>query len=213
MYIPEHFAESRPEVLRDFLRAHPLATIVVSGADGLDANHVPLSLRPELGAQGRLLGHVARANPLWQVAGDGADCLAIFHGPQHYISPNGYASKAIDGKAVPTWNYSAVHVKGRITSIDDPAWLRGFLEQLTREHEANQTEPWKIEDAPPEFVDRMIRGIVGLSIEIGSIFGKSKLSQNQPKANRVSLVELLRSNADPHALEMADEVERASRAR
>ncbi len=207
MYIPVHFDVSDTEALHGFIRRHPLATLVIHAGDRLVADHVPLSLRPDLAPRGRLLGHVARANPLWKAVAAGMDCLVVFHGVQHYISPNGYASKAETGKVVPTWNYEVVHVNGRVRSIDDRLWLRSFLEDLTREHEATQPTPWQIGDAPDEYIERMLEAVVGIEVEIASIVGKAKLSQNQPAANRRSLVDALRSTRDPPSMAMADAIE------
>jgi transcriptional regulator len=207
MYLPSHFAQSRVDLLQAFIRDHPLAALVISDEDGLTANHIPLVLRPDLGSHGRLLGHVARANPLWRKAANGIACLAIFQGTQGYISPNHYATKRETGKVVPTWNYDVVHVHGTLRAIDDVAWLREFVTSLTRQHEAHQPVPWKVTDAPAEYVDRMLTAIVGIEIEIARMVGKAKLSQNQPQANRESLVAALRAAGDSASVEMADAVE------
>jgi len=206
MYIPKHFLESRFEVLHAFMRRHPLATICVDGGSGLEADHVPLTLRSEPAPHGVLLGHVARANPLWRKAGDGLDCLVVFQGPQHYISPNWYATKAETGRVVPTWNYEVVHVRGRILAVDDPVRLRVLLEELTTEHEQSQTQAWHVRDAPNDYIDAMVRAVVGIRIEIQGLVGKSKLSQNQPDANQRSLVEALRARDDSSALQMAEAI-------
>lgn len=210
MYIPEHFKETRSEILTALMRDHPLGTIVISGSDGVSANHVPLILRPDAGVRGELHGHVSRGNALWREVGKGIDCLVIFHGREHYLSPNGYATKAEDGRVVPTWNYEVVHVGGHISAIDDPAWLRGLLDDLTRTHEASQSVPWNVGDAPADYVEKLIRGVVGLRISIESIVGKAKLSQNIPEANQRSAVRALRAAGDPHSAEMADAIESAT---
>jgi transcriptional regulator len=207
MYIPEKFKESRQDVLHAFMRAHPLATVVVSDAAGLCADHVPLSLCAD-GPRGELLGHVARANPLWKKAGaNGIDCLVVFQGLQGYVSPNWYVSKADGGKVVPTWNYEAVHAQGRLHAIDDADWLRRFLTELTAEHEAGQPAPWQLGDAPDDYIAGMLKALVGLRIDIVGLVGKAKLSQNQPPENRASVVEALRARGDAASAEMARAVQ------
>lgn len=206
MYCPAHFQETRPEVLLELIRRHPLGTIVVHDASGLAADHIPLLYRPVTTGFGTLVGHVARANPLWQKAGTGLDCLVLFHGPQHYISPGWYATKAESGRVVPTWNYEVVHVHGQIRSIEDPHWIRGLLDELTHAHEATQAHPWKPSDAPSDYLDRLLQVIVGIEIRIDRMIGKAKLSQNQPPANQASVVEALRNRDDPAAAAMANAI-------
>jgi transcriptional regulator len=206
MYIPEHFEESRPEVLHAFIRQHPLATIFVSDRSGLAADHIPLTLRVGEWSPGLLLGHVARANPLWRKAENGIDCLVVFHGPGRYISPNWYASKAEDGKVVPTWNYEVVHVRGKMRSVDDPVWLRAFLAELTSEHEHSQPHPWQLGDAPDDYISRSLQAIVGIQIEILHMLGKAKLSQNQSVANQRSVVQSLEAQGDAASQTMAEAI-------
>lgn len=208
MYLPKHFEESRPEVLHRFIQDHPLATLIVGGAAGLAADHIPLFLRRNVGPHGELIGHVARSNVLWQKAVEGIDCLAIFHGGDHYISPNWYNTKAQDGKAVPTWNYEVVHVQGKLFAMDDAVWLRECLTELTAQHEAAQPKPWKMDDAPSDFIAARMAAIVGIRIEIGSIIGKAKLSQNQVQQNRWSVIDTLRTAGDEASVQMADAIER-----
>jgi transcriptional regulator len=176
MYQPPHFAEQDPEALAALMRAAPLATLVRAGA-ALAADPVPL-IAERTDAGWRLLGHVARANPLWREA-DGQPVLAVFHGAQAYVSPGWYASKAEHGKAVPTWNYSTVQAHGRLRAIDDPAWLRAFLERLTERHEEGRAAPWRVADAPADFIAATMRAIVGIEIEVARLEGKFKLSQNR----------------------------------
>lgn len=209
MYVPSHFAVRQADALHRFMRAHPFAAIVIQTDGGLSADHVPLLLEPEPPPAGMLLGHVARANPLWKHAGEGVPCLVVFRGVEHYVSPNGYASKARTGKVVPTWNYEAVHVNGTIRAIDGRNWLRRFLEALTREHERTQSKPWRIDDAPADYVNTMLGAIVGIEIVIERIVGKAKLSQNQPPENRASLLAALRVSGDPASIAMADAIGRA----
>jgi transcriptional regulator len=210
MYIPSHFEESRPDVLHELMRERPLATLVTASAAGLEANHLPLHWSPEPAPLGTLRGHVARANPLWrQLAPDGAAVLAIFHGPQAYVTPSWYPAKAEHGRVVPTWNYVVVHAHGTLRAVDDAAWLRAQLAALTAASEAGRAPPWQVADAPAEFVDRLIAGIVGIEIAISRIEGKSKVSQNQSAANRAGVVRGLRADGDAGALDMAAWIEAA----
>lgn len=177
MYIPAHFREERPEALGELIRAYPLATLVTTGPDGIIANHVPLLLE-----DGRLLGHLARANPQWRDSN--GDVLAIFTGPDHYISPNWYPSKAEQGRVVPTWNYVAVHAYGKLLIHDDPAWLRALVTRLTDTHEAQLVRQWSVSDAPADYIDGLLKAIVGIEIRIERLEGKWKLSQNRPAEDR-----------------------------
>jgi transcriptional regulator len=179
MYLPAHFAEQRPEALHALMRAHPLATLVVPTADGIEANHVPMLLD---GDAGILRGHVARANGVWRTAPNG-DALAVFHGPQAYITPSWYRAKAEHGKVVPTWNYAVVHAHGSLRWIDDAAWLRALVTRLTETHEAGFSAPWHVADAPRDYVDQMLRAIVGFELKITRLEGKFKLSQNRAAAD------------------------------
>lgn len=191
MYLPAHFEEDRSEVLHALMREHPFATLIVQGADGLTADHLPLHLATEVAPHGALQGHVARANPLWQRAAD-SEVLMIFHGPQAYVTPSWYPTKHEHGKAVPTWNYVVVHARGRLRAIDDPVWLRRQLETLVDRHEAGFAEPWRITDAPPDYIDKMLAAIVGIEITLTGLTGKWKISQNQPEVNRAGVVAGLR---------------------
>jgi len=203
MYLPVQFEENRVEVLHALMRAHPFATLVSHGTDGLTADHLPLHLAAEIAPHGALQGHVARANPLWQQAAD-TDVLVVFQGPQTYVTPSWYATKREHGKVVPTWNYVVVHARGRLRVIDDPAWLRAQLEALVASHEAGFAEPWQIADAPPDYIDKMLTAIVGIEIAITRLTGKWKISQNQPAANRAGVVAGLREKATTDSLAMAE---------
>jgi transcriptional regulator len=210
MYVPSQFAETRTEVLHALVRDHPFGTLVTQTADGLEANHLPLELDPSPAPLGTLRGHVARANPLWRTFSSGVDALAIFQGPDRYITPAWYASKRETGKVVPTWNYAVVHAYGPLRVVDDPAWLRALVERLTVRHEAGRPEPWRVTDAPDEFVAAMVRGIVGLEIPISRLVGKWKVSQNRSAADRGGVVRGLAALADPEAAAMAELVRRGS---
>lgn len=182
MYLPEHFAEARPEEVQHLIRAHPLGALVTHTARGLDANHVPFLLDAPGDAAdgpGTLLCHVARANTIWQDIADGDAVLVVFRGPQGYISPNWYPGKHDDPAQVPTWNYEVVHAHGRIRVRDEEPFVRGVVARLTRMHEAAQPAPWKMSDAPTDYLASQLAKIVGLEIAITRLEGKRKLSQNR----------------------------------
>ena len=191
MYLPAHFREESREVLHAFMQEYPLAALITQGEGGMDANHIPLLLDAEAGV---LRGHLARSNPQWQSATPRAEALAIFHGPSSYISPNWYPTKQETGRVVPTWNYTAVHVRGELTVYAEPERLLAFLRDLTAAHEATvngDTKPWQPEDAPAEYIAGQLRAIVGIELRITGIEGKWKVSQNQPAANREGAAEAL----------------------
>lgn len=186
MYLPEHFAEDRPDQLHALIRSCPLGALVTQSTEGLDANHIPFELRAEQGENGALQGHIARANPLVQQITDGMPVLVIFQGAQGYISPNWYPSKHQTHRQVPTWNYQVVHAYGRIHLRDDERFVRGLVARLTREHEAaaEPDRPWKMTDSSPDYISQMLAAIVGIEIEIERLVGKFKLSQNKDAADR-----------------------------
>jgi transcriptional regulator len=207
MYQPAHHREDRLEVQHALMRAFPLATLVTNGASGLIANHVPFLIDPERSRLGTLRAHIARANPQWREFDAGAEALVIFQGPERYVTPSWYETKRQTGKVVPTWNYAVVHAYGTMRVMDDEAWLRTQIGDLTRANEAARTAPWAVTDAPKAFVDAMVRGIIGLEIEIARIEGKWKVSQNRPQADREGVVEGLRAEADERADAMAELVQ------
>ena len=209
MYAPSHFDEPRLPVLHELMQRHPFAVIVAQTPNGLEANHVPLILDATRGSFGTLRGHIARANSMWQDVAAGAEVLAIFHGVNHYISPQWYPSKKEHGKVVPTWNYVIVHVHGGIQWFHDPVWLRSLLEALTGRHERAYQTPWHVSDAPDEYVQRMLGAIVGFEIPISRITGKWKLSQNRDQADRAGVTSALAEQPDAAAHEMAALIERA----
>ncbi|HET8554535.1 MAG TPA: FMN-binding negative transcriptional regulator [Rhodanobacteraceae bacterium] len=181
MYLPKAFKETHLDALHGLIRACPFATVVTRMAAGLDANHLPFEL-----VDGMLHGHVARGNDLATL--DGAEVLVIFRGPQGYISPNWYPTKHETGREVPTWNYAVVHVHGHLKVIEDAAWMRTLLARLTDRHEAIEPQPWKVTDAPEDHIEKSLRAIVGLEIDIERIEGKFKLSQNHPERNRLGVI-------------------------
>jgi len=196
MYLPPHFTESRPEQLERIVREHPLGALVTQGAAGLDADHLPFEFDPGAGTHGLLSAHVARANTLWQRCPTGSEVMVIFRGAQAYISPSWYPSKHEAHRQVPTWNYEVVHAHGVLTVHDDERFVRRLVARLTRRHEAAEPTPWKMGDATPEYIDSMLRNIVGLEIAITSLVGKAKLSQNREARDRVSAADTL--NARGH---------------
>jgi transcriptional regulator len=204
MYLPKHFEETRVEVLHGLIRAYPFGTLVTLTAGGLDANHIPFEVHPDPRPFGTLRGHVARGNPVWREISPGAEALVIFQGPDTYISPSWYPTERETGKVVPTWNYAVVHAHGVPRFIDDRAWLRAFVEQLTDRHEARRREPWKVTDAPADYIDKQVGAIIGLEIPITRLIGKWKVSPNRPPHDRAGVVEGLIRDAQPSAGMMAD---------
>jgi transcriptional regulator len=207
MYIPQQFAESRPEVLHELMQSHPLSTFVVFARTELLANHIPLLLDSTRGQYGTLRGHVARSNPVWRHFGSTPEALAIFQGPHSYVTPSWYAAKQADGKVVPTWNYAVVHAYGQPTAVEEPDWLRAHVTQLTSAHESQRAEPWHVADAPRDYVEQMLKGIVGIEMTITRIQGKWKVSQNRQVADRRGVVAGLRARATGQSEAMAALVE------
>ncbi|AXS40523.1 FMN-binding negative transcriptional regulator [Breoghania sp. L-A4] len=189
MYCPAHFREERCDVLHELIRAHPLATLVSLNGDALQASHVPLMLHPDAGEHGVLRGHLARGNAQWRDASTEIEALAMFQGPHAYISPSWYPTKQETGKVVPTWNYAVVHCRGALRVHDDAEWLAGHVAALTMVHERDRAAPWAVEDAPGRYIETMVRGIVGIELEITAIDGKWKLSQNRNAADYDGVVE------------------------
>ncbi|MBU2984978.1 FMN-binding negative transcriptional regulator [Saccharophagus degradans] len=198
MYIPRHFKEENDDLLLGFIRKHPFATLITTHTHGTEANHLPLYLTTSNAGNAILQGHIAAANPIWKTA-DQQQVLVIVQGSNAYISPNWYPTKAIDGKAVPTWNYEAVHIRGKITFIHDSDWKMQLLNDLTAEHEQHFEQPWTIADAPEEFIRKLLPAIVGFEITLDDIQGKFKLSQNQPVENKQGIAANLRNQGDPMA--------------
>jgi len=191
MYNSAVFQEDDPDVLRALIGAHPLATLVTAGTGGLMANLIPFIYAANEG-QGVLYAHLARANPQIAALREGAQTLVIFQGPNAYITPSWYASKKAHGRVVPTWNYATVQVHGTPRTIEDPGQLRAFLDRLTASQESRRADPWKITDAPEDFVMDSIQNIVGVEIPIARIEGKWKVSQNRPVADQQGVADGLR---------------------
>ena len=174
--------------MHDLVRAHPLAALVTQSSRGLVCDHVPLLVRADGSQFGALVGHVARANPLWQDFDPAARVLAIFQGPAAYITPAWYPTKAETGKAVPTWNYAVVHAQGTLRVIEDRAWLRAQVEALTAHNESPRAQPWAVADAPADYIEAMLGAIVGIEIAVTNLRGKWKVSQNQPARNQEGVI-------------------------
>ena len=196
MYLPAHFEEKRPEVLHELLRTHPLGLLVTLNAAGeLQANSLPFVLDADpAGGPGILRAHVARANPLWREAPAQTESLVIFQGPQAYISPSFYPSKAEHGKVVPTWNYVMVQARGRLRAIEDATWLHAFVTRLTDRHESKRARPWAVSDAPADYIQTMLGAIVGIEIVLTAFTGKWKVSENRSAADRAGVVRGLRKD-------------------
>ncbi len=188
MYLPRHFGEERAEVLAAAIAAHPLGLTVRVAPSGLTADPLPFLLDGGAVVGGRLVAHVARANPIVAELRDDEEVLVVFSGPQAYVTPSWYPSKAEGGRVVPTWNYVVVEVRGRARLRDDGAFVRGVVERLTARHEAGRSEPWSLDDAPEAYLAGQMKGIVGLEIEITAIVGKWKTSQNRNAADRAGVV-------------------------
>jgi transcriptional regulator len=195
MYNPPHFREDRVPVLHEAIRQAGLATLVTLGPDGLVASHIPLLLDPEPAPYGTLLGHLARGNPQERSRSDG-EALAIFLGPESYVTPSWYATKRATGKVVPSWNYVAIHAYGKLELFDDAERLLALVTRLTRRHEAGRAEPWEVSDAPDDYVRGMLRGIVGFAMPIARLEGKWKMSQNQSAADRAGVAQGLAREGD-----------------
>ena len=203
MYLPKHFEETRVDVLHGLIHAHPLAALVTLSPGGLDANHIPFEIDPEPAPFGTLRGHVARANPVWRDFSRDIEALTVFQGPQAYISPAWYQTKKETGKVVPTFNYIVVHAYGSLRIIEDEAWLRGLVERLTTRHESGRAEPWKVSDAPEDFIKTQLRAIVGIEMPVTRLVGKWKVSQNRPAVDREGVVHGLGQMKDANAAAMA----------
>ncbi|MFM4856687.1 FMN-binding negative transcriptional regulator [Aeromonas hydrophila] len=191
MYLPPHFEATDPASLHQLIRAYPLGALITHGEGGLDANHLPFELDAGEGAHGVLRAHVARNNPLWQEVKDGDEVLVIFRAADGYISPNWYPSKQAHHQQVPTWNYAVVHAHGRIRVRDDARFVRRLLATLTRTHEAGESIPWKMADAPRDYLEAKVAAVVGIEIEITGLVGKFKLGQNKEAADRLGAANTL----------------------
>ena len=191
MYLPEAFVEARPDVIASFLAEHPMAQLVTLTVEGLMATPLPMLYEPSVDGLGSLVGHVARANPHWSIASPtpAVEALAIFTGANAYVSPNWYPSKREHGKVVPTWNYETVHIRGTFVVHDEVEWKRALVTRLTTHHESSFAAPWAVADAPPEYVEAMLKAIVGVEVLVTSIQAKRKLSQNKSDADVAGVID------------------------
>jgi len=197
MYEPPHFQETRPDVLHGLIRAHPLGMLISNGPDGPVANAIPFLIDAATAPNGRLRAHLAKANPHWRLIADNpaSPVLIVFQGTDAYVTPSWYETKRETGKVVPTWNYAIVQVRGMVRVIDASAWIAQQISDLTLSQEGAREAPWAVTDAPPNFIQSQIKGIIGLEIEIAEISGKWKVSQNRPVADRVGVAEGLEKEA------------------
>jgi len=208
VYLPEHFAETRPGILVNLIQRSPLA-VLFTVQDGVpQADHIPLLIDPDRGPHGTLIGHVARNNPVWQRHQQGMDALAVFQVADAYISPNWYPTKPENHQVVPTWNYAVVHASGPLIVHEEAKWIRGVVGKLTKVMESDQRPPWKMGDAPQEYLADMITQIIGIEIPITSLTGKWKASQNRLEVDRQGALTALNDSGDAHKIAMADEMTR-----
>jgi transcriptional regulator len=196
MYLPPAFQENDLARIHDLIRTARLANLVTHGPEGLFATPLPMLIEPGEAPNGVLYGHISKANPHWKLAVQG-DALAIFMGPDAYVSPSFYPGKQRDGKVVPTWNYTAVHAYGPVEFFDDPERKLAIVTGLTRKHEGRREHPWSVNDAPPDYIQSQLKGIIGLRMPIARIEGKLKLSQNRNPEDRAGAKEGLAASADP----------------
>jgi transcriptional regulator len=204
MYEVEAFREERPEVMHALVRAHPLATLICVTAHGLEANHLPLLIDPDPAPFGTLRGHVARTNPLWRTFSAEMEVLAVFQSAQGYITPSWYPSKAQTRKVVPTWNYAVVHAHGPLRIYEDAEWLRKLVTRLTASQESMHEKPWRVTDAPADYVDAMLKAIVGVEIPVRRLQGKWKMSQNRLPQDRDGVIGALDARGDAASRAMLD---------
>ena len=204
MYVPKHFEEDDNAKLHQYIRDYGFGVLIITDEDGIEANHLPFHLSCEEGESlGTLQCHVARNNSVWQRLKNGGRVLAVFQGPDGYVSPSWYPSKAETGRVVPTWNYLAVHAAGKARIVEDATWLKQHLTKLTDQHESGMKEPWQVDDAPHDFTDRLVKAIVGIEIEIETLTGKLKASQNLPERNRAGVKAGLEGSEQPQSRAMS----------
>ena len=198
MYLPEMF-RLEDELALDVVARARLATVVVSTGSGFEATPIPWMLRRSPDST-LLVGHISKANPLARTLSGSVDAIVIVDGPDGYVSPSWYPSKAESGEVVPTWNYVSVHLHGRLSLVDDAGWLREMVESLTVRYESERDQPWSVDDAPADYIDRMLRGIVGVEFVVERVEGKAKLSQNRSEADRAGVIVGLRAEGAEHLL-------------
>jgi transcriptional regulator len=204
MYVPDKFSEPRVDVLHRCIRKNPFGMLVYAGNAGVVGDHFPFLIDPEPAPFGTLRGHVARANALWKECPTEQDVLVVFHGPNTYVTPSWYPAKQEHGKVVPTWNYVVVHAYGRARFTHDAEWLRDHVTQNTNRHEAGRAEPWKVTDAPPDYIDKQLRAIVGVEIPLTRLFGKWKANQNRSAADVRGVIQGLNEDGNAFVRAMRD---------
>lgn len=202
MHVPKQFCEDRPEILARAMRDIQFAALVTPAPDGLQVSHVPMVLKEGADGAWTLDSHVARPNPHWRLAGTGAASVAVFQGPQAYVSPSWYATKREHGKVVPTWNYIAVHAHGALESVEDEAWLLAHVGDLTAANEAGRDHPWSVSDAPVEYVRGLARAIVGLRLSVTRVEGSWKMAQHRSEGDRLGTIAGL--DAEPRGRAVAE---------
>lgn len=202
MYLPTPYTETRPEELHRIVQTHALGMLVRNTPAGLEAEHLPFLLDAGQGPHGVLLAHVARANPVWRELEDGAPVLVVFRGVQAYITPNWYPGKQATHRYVPTWNYEVVHAHGHLHVREDEAFVRGVVARLTRQHEASQPQPWKMGDAPADYIATLLGHIVGIEVRLTRLEGKRKLNQHHQPADRQGVIQGLQAQGE-HGLAQA----------
>jgi transcriptional regulator len=203
MHIPSKFKQHEENQLIEIMREYPFATLVTLSESGIEATHLPVILN-KVDGKNIVQAHISKANKIWESVKEGSEILLIFNGPNCYISPNYYPTKQESGKAVPTWNYVVVHVKGTISFIHDEKWIYHMIDSLTQEHESKQDFPWSISDAPDTYINRMLPAIVGIEISIDSIEGQWKLSQNQPEVNQFGVIQGLLQKGETPELKVSE---------
>ena len=208
MYLPKHFEEPDLAVLHALMRSHPLGTWVTPTNEALLVNHLPFLVDSTRGEHGTLIGHVARANPVWKSFSRETASVVIFQGPQTYITPSWYPTKHAHGKAVPTWNYTVVHAHGLPRAIEDRGWLLKHVTALSDLHESGRAVPWSVSDAPPGYIDTMLSAIVGIEIPMSAVVGKWKTSQNRPLPDQLGIIAGLHERGDESSQQMAALVQR-----
>jgi transcriptional regulator len=201
MYLPKHFEDNEPSRLHAYIEAHPLALLITTGSTGMLANPLPFLMQAERGTHGTLIAHVARANPLWRELPANSEALVVFQGAQGYVSPSDYPSKKEHGKVVPTWNYSCVQARGVLHVHDDRDGVHRVVTALTARHEAQQTKPWGLGDAPPDYIEQMLAQIIAIELPVQSLVGKFKFSQNRGTADRAGVQAGLQARGQPQAAE------------
>jgi transcriptional regulator len=207
MYIPRHNEEKRPSVMQALMVSHPLATLVTLGSDGLFASHIPMVFEADGSEFGVLKGHISRANAQWRDFTPAVDALAIFAGPQHYVTPSWYFENGEHAREVPTWNYAVVHAYAPLKVVEDKQWLLAHVSTLTNIHEAGFPVPWKVSDPPEDFIGSLLQGIIGLELSIRRLEGKWKVSQNRTASARQGVIDGLAKLNTPDSLAMKALVE------